>query len=123
MMVNRKRMMRRVFVMAGIIFSFLSVAILHAYAGNDSEETVLPKTAAGYHGSATVSGAIQTISYTTKPAKPIHTVDVCPGDTLLDIAAANMPEGENVRSYMYKIKKLNKLKNSSIQAGQILILP
>ncbi|MNC84087.1 Cell division suppressor protein YneA [compost metagenome] len=58
-----------------------------------------------------------------KIAKTIYTVDVCPGDTLWDIAVAHLPEGESVRSYINKIKKENGLKNADIRAGQILVLP
>lgn len=122
MKMRQNRLMRRVFIMAGIVFSLLSVAILHAYAGDETETVAASKAGSAYQGSSEASVAIQPVSY-KQQAKAVHTIDVCPGDTLWDIALANMPEGENVRSYIYKIKKVNGLKNSEIKSGQILILP
>lgn len=112
-------MMRRLIMMAGIVVSVLSVAILHAYAGNEPEDSA---SSQGYNASVAASLAVQTVSF-KQPAKTVYTVDVCPGDTLWEIAASHLPEGESVRSYINKIKKMNNLKNSDIRAGQILVLP
>jgi LysM repeat protein len=119
MKMSPNRLMRRLIMMAGIIVSVLSVAILHAYAGNESEEPALSQ---GYSATTAASLAVQTVAF-KQPSKTIYTVDVCPGDTLWGIAASHLPEGESVRSYINKIKKTNNLKNSEIRAGQILVLP
>lgn len=118
MKMNPNRLMRRLIMMAGIIVSLLSVAILHAYAGNEPEEAA----SQGYSSYLAASVAVQPVAY-KQPVKTIYTVDVCPGDTLWEIAAAHLPERESVRSYMNKIKKENGLKNADIRAGQILVLP
>lgn len=119
MKMNPNRLMRRLIMMAGVIVSLLSVAILHAYAGNEPEEVAASQ---GYSTYLAASVAVQPVAY-KQPVKTVYTVDVCPGDTLWEIAAAHLPEGESVRSYMNKIKKENGLKNADIRAGQILVLP
>lgn len=102
-----------VFVLFFIVVSFMSSALIHVYAGsgedsaNSTTAAVLPAVATG----SAPGPAAQT------------TVDVCPGDTLWNIAAAHLPEDESIRSYIYKLKKANSLKNSDIKAGQVLILP
>jgi len=48
---------------------------------------------------------------------------VLPGDTLWNIAEEHAPRGSNIRQYIQKLKRVNGLDGSSIQAGQILILP
>ncbi|WP_235960823.1 LysM peptidoglycan-binding domain-containing protein [Paenibacillus silvestris] len=45
------------------------------------------------------------------------------GDTLWDIAATHKKSGENIRSYIDKIKTKNHLTTSSLQEGQVLLLP
>jgi hypothetical protein len=44
------------------------------------------------------------------------------GDTLWEIAAIYSVNSD-IREYIYNIKKLNKLSNDTIYAGQILLLP
>ncbi|WP_438445762.1 LysM peptidoglycan-binding domain-containing protein [Gorillibacterium sp. sgz5001074] len=97
-----------------IMLSLMSGALLHAYAGSSDHQTA-----------AAVTGPSMTTQVTSLSAKMTvqETVDVCPGDTLWDIASSHLPKGENVRSYMNKIKKANNLKNTDLRAGQILILP
>lgn len=119
MKMNPNRLMRRLIMIAGIMISLLSVAILHAYAGNEQEDAAIPQ---GYGRYAATSASVQTVGY-KQPAKTVYTVDVCPGDTLWEIAASLLPEGESIRSYINKIKKANNLKSSEIRAGQILVLP
>ncbi|MFM9326757.1 LysM peptidoglycan-binding domain-containing protein [Paenibacillus mesotrionivorans] len=120
MKMSPNRLMRRLIMMAGIIVSVLSVAILHAYAGNEAEGE--PALSQGYRSSTAASLTVHTVAF-KQPSKTVYTVDVCPGDTLWGIAASHLPEGESVRSYINKIKKTNNLKNSDIRAGQILVLP
>lgn len=45
------------------------------------------------------------------------------GDTLWDIAAAHKKSGENIRSYIDKIKTKNHLTTSSLKEAQVLLLP
>jgi LysM repeat protein len=118
MVQTNKRMMRRVFLMLILTCVFMSGAILHAYAGVNTEES----------GESTAADAHQEVSYVSQSAPKTaavvsYTVDVCPGDTLWDIASAHMPKDGNIRSYINKIKKINNLKSSDIRAGQILVLP
>jgi Tfp pilus assembly protein FimV len=113
-----KRIVRLVFMVIVLSFIFTSGAILHAYAGGNAEDS---------SASSTPSVSAQADTSAASASKPspavIRTVDVCPGDTLWDIASLNMPKGGNIRSYINKIKKVNGLKNSDIRAGQILVLP
>lgn len=89
MKMSPNQLMRRLIMIAGVVISLLSVAILHAYAGNDPEEIAVSPA---YNGAVAASVAVQPVVY-KKIAKTIYTVDVCPGDTLWDIAAAHLPEG------------------------------
>ncbi|GIP32632.1 LysM peptidoglycan-binding domain-containing protein [Paenibacillus sp. J2TS4] len=50
-------------------------------------------------------------------------IDVAPGDTLWSIANKHAPEGEDVRAYLSKIKKMNQLKSVVLHEGQLLYLP
>jgi Tfp pilus assembly protein FimV len=113
-----KTMMKMVFFLVVIMVTLMSGALLHAYAGsgtNHSTVTVSQLPSNTHPATATIQ---------TKPVNVTkRTVDVCPGDTLWDIASSHMPDGENVRSYMNKIKKLNGMKNADLKSGQILILP
>lgn len=45
------------------------------------------------------------------------------GDTLWSIAEDYCPEGEDIRSFIYEIKKENSLKNSALDIGQQLLIP
>jgi hypothetical protein len=48
---------------------------------------------------------------------------VKPGDTLWSISEQRVEKGEDVRIYIQKLKKLNSLTSSALQAGQVLQLP
>lgn len=50
-------------------------------------------------------------------------VHVKPGDTLWSIAKDNNYGSKNTRSLVYDIKKYNKLKSSTIHAGDELVIP
>lgn len=51
------------------------------------------------------------------------TVYVTAGDTLWSICEENLPANEDLRSYIYKVKRLNKMETSNIYVGQEIILP
>jgi hypothetical protein len=53
----------------------------------------------------------------------VQRVEVHRGDTLWGIANKNLPDGENVRSYMNKLMKKNNLTGSALYEGQLLYLP
>jgi hypothetical protein len=52
-----------------------------------------------------------------------HTVYVAHGDTLWTIASEYKPDNQDIREYVYSIKKANHLLSSALQQGQTLILP
>jgi LysM repeat protein len=45
------------------------------------------------------------------------------GDTLWSIAREHKDKNQDIRSYIYKVKKLNNLETSIIYAGDVLALP
>lgn len=48
---------------------------------------------------------------------------VMQGDTLWDIAASVTEPGEDVRSTIAELRRLNALPTSSLDAGQVLLIP
>lgn len=50
-------------------------------------------------------------------------VIVMSGDTLWEIAVAHKPANQDTRIYVEKLKRINGLKTSSIQSGDVLLLP
>ena len=55
-------------------------------------------------------------------ADPIE-VTVKSGDSLWSIAEQYCPEGEDLRSFIYEIKKENSLSGSNLAIGQTLFVP
>jgi LysM repeat protein len=51
-----------------------------------------------------------------------RTVVVRPGDTLWSIAQDNVGNND-IRQYVYNLKKVNQLEDATIYAGQMLYLP
>lgn len=92
-------------VILGAVFSF--GAIVQAYAGE---------------GSVTVSTPIPSAQPLTKVSQHEKVV-IQSGDTLWGIAEAHKKKGENTRSYVEKLRSFNHLSNSSLQEGQVLLLP
>ena len=45
------------------------------------------------------------------------------GDTLWDIARANLPPRTDIRDFVYRIKKVNRLDSSLIKEGDYLLVP
>ncbi len=62
---------------------------------------------------------------TDQPGAPVptRTVQVHAGDTLWEIAGTMVEPSEDVRSVIGRIKDMNGLSSSSIQQGQVLLLP
>ncbi|WP_010494146.1 LysM peptidoglycan-binding domain-containing protein [Paenibacillus elgii] len=50
-------------------------------------------------------------------------VVVTQGDTLWSIASSHAAKGQDLREYVFQIRKLNNLKNVTIYEGQKLLLP
>lgn len=53
----------------------------------------------------------------------LETVVVMPGDTLWEIALSHKPDSRDTRAYIKEIKDVNGMAISSIQAGEVLLLP
>lgn len=50
-------------------------------------------------------------------------VTVRTGDSLWSIAEVHCPEDEDIRNFVYRIKKENSLKSSTLSIGQKLLIP
>ena len=92
-------------VILGTVFSF--GAIVQAYAGD---------------GTVTVSTPIASVQPSVKVTQHEKVV-IQSGDTLWEIADSHKKKGENTRSYIEKLKTFNHLSSSSLQEGQVLLLP
>jgi len=69
---------------------------------------------------------VQSVASVSTPAPATvteATVIVSAGDTLWGIASTYAEEGTDVRKIVYAIKKRNSLSGSSLQAGQVLVIP
>ncbi|WP_240419641.1 LysM peptidoglycan-binding domain-containing protein [Paenibacillus periandrae] len=63
-------------------------------------------------------------AYASSDHTPIeYTVEIVKGDTLWSIASKHAHKGQDVREYIYNLKKANGLKSSILQEGQTLRLP
>jgi LysM repeat protein len=89
-------------VILGAVFSF--GAMVQAYAGEG--ESV---------ASSKVTSAMK--------VKTHEQVVVQRGDTLWAIASSHMNKGGNIRSYIDQLYAINHLNASSLQEGQVLLLP
>ncbi|WP_436236951.1 LysM peptidoglycan-binding domain-containing protein [Paenibacillus sp. LjRoot153] len=92
-------------VILGTVFSF--GAIVQAYAGE---------------GTVTVSTPITSVQPSAK-SNQHEKIVIQSGDTLWGIADTHKKKGENTRSYVEKLKAFNHLTSSSLQEGQVLLLP
>jgi LysM repeat protein len=104
---KHKKVLRIIIVAALLLVAITCGALIHAFASTHVQMN---------EGSANVS-LLGTIAVETP------TVDVIKGDTLWSIANEYAPAKVSVSSYVRKIMKLNGLKNSAIQEGQLLLLP
>ncbi|MGF9916597.1 LysM peptidoglycan-binding domain-containing protein [Paenibacillus ehimensis] len=72
----------------------------------------------------TVSAWVGNDDAYAKGAAPAQSyVVVSQGDTLWSIASSHAAKGQDVREYVFQIKRLNNLKNVTIHEGQKLLLP
>lgn len=63
-------------------------------------------------------------AYASSDHTPIeYSVEIVNGDTLWSIASKHADKGQDVREYIYNLKKVNGLKSSILQEGQTLRLP
>lgn len=101
---STKTIIRFLFIalILGTVFSF--GAMVQAYAAASSPTSSLPNH-------------LETKTVVQKQ------VVIQAGDTLWDIAAAHKKSGENIRSYIDKIKTKNHLTTSSLKEAQVLLLP
>jgi LysM repeat protein len=107
---THKRIFRLGVLLILIAISFSFGALVQAYASNGSP------AAASETPSKAANSASTSDDYMKK-------VVVVTGDTLWGIAKQNAPEDQDIREYIYRIQKTNKLKSSVLHAGQTLILP
>ncbi len=68
---------------------------------------------------------ISVFSYKALTKKEIYykDIEIKNGQTLWEIAESEFGNNVDVRKYVYKIKKINNLKNSNIHPGQIIKIP
>lgn len=62
-------------------------------------------------------------AYSFDEKKEYRTITVSRGDTLWDLAKTCRSENEDLRYTIYRIRKINNLKTSSIFTGQVLKIP
>ncbi|UKS28994.1 LysM peptidoglycan-binding domain-containing protein [Paenibacillus sp. HWE-109] len=96
-------------IILGTVFSF--GAIVQAYAGDPAATTTSTSLAK--------QAVIREVSSIVVPEKIV----IQRGDTIWQIASLHKKNRENIRSYIDKIKAINHLTTSSLQEGQVLILP
>jgi hypothetical protein len=84
--------------------------------------TVLAVSAVSFF-SISFAGDDEAHAASASSAREAERMIVKPGDTLWSIAKSRTAEGEDLRAYIYKLKKVNGLKNANLQAGQTLVLP
>jgi LysM repeat protein len=106
---NHKKIFRLVVVVILLLIAITCVALIQAFA----------------RGNEPLNEGPSVISSTNKQALDVELikVDVEKGDTLWSIANQYAPNNVSVQSYIHKLKKVNGLKESSIQEGQMLVLP
>lgn len=52
-----------------------------------------------------------------------ETINVMQGDTLWNIAKENISENEDIRDYIYVIRKVNNLESANIHPGDQILIP
>ncbi|MCP3775655.1 LysM peptidoglycan-binding domain-containing protein [Paenibacillus sp. MZ04-78.2] len=73
---------------------------------------------------STVSAWVGNGNAHAKGVAPVQAyVVVHQGDTLWSIASSHAAKGQDLRAYVFQLRKLNNLKNVTIYEGQKLLLP
>ena len=67
--------------------------------------------------------AVNTIVPKAEDPSDFQYVTVCSGDTLWEIAEANLPEGSDIRSFVWELKQINRLETGEVYAKQVLRIP
>jgi LysM repeat protein len=104
---KHKRVLRIIIIGALLLIAITCGALIHAFASTHEQITV---------------GSSNLLALNVDELETLK-VDVVQGDTLWSIANEHAPANVSVSSYIHKIKKLNGIKNSTIQEGQMLLLP
>lgn len=69
------------------------------------------------------TGMVRVFASSSHDEIPMEQVIVSQGDTLWEIAVDYKPKDMDTRDYIHRIKKMNQLKTSEIEAGDVLSLP
>jgi LysM repeat protein len=104
---KHKKVIRFFIIAALLLVAITCGALIHAFASTHEQ----------------INESSANLSFSGTNVLETPTVDVIKGDTLWSIANEYAPAKVSVSSYVHKIKKLNGLKNSNIQEGQLLLLP
>jgi LysM repeat protein len=106
---THKRLIRIAVLLILITISYSLGALVHASASNA--------------GVSSAESSSEAVVQTSSSEASMKKVVVATGDTLWGIAKQNAPDGQDIREYVYRLQKVNKLKSSVLHAGQTLILP
>jgi LysM repeat protein len=109
---KHKKFLRIIVIGVLLIIAITCGTLIHAFASTHEQIN---------EGSSNIMD-LNAVALET-PKVNVPKVDVVQGDTLWSIANEYAPAKVSVSSYIHKIKKLNGLKNSTIQEGQMLLLP
>lgn len=105
-------------ICAAMLLCFFMGIVVHIITGSDEVQAASVQTA-----------TIATTSATTMSASPVSVqpekqqIIVGIGDTLWSIADSHAPKGQDIRTYIQKVKQANHLSSSALRAGQVLVLP
>ncbi|WP_158442412.1 LysM peptidoglycan-binding domain-containing protein [Paenibacillus pini] len=69
------------------------------------------------------TGVVRVFAVSSDDVRLDKKVVVVSGDTLWQIALTHKPEGMDTRAYINLIKRSNGMSSSSVNAGEVLILP
>jgi LysM repeat protein len=112
------RMIRLCLICAIMLVSFFMGIIVHAVSGGDEVQAASLQSESS---SSLQDSAVSTQTASLTPTK--QKIIVLEGDSLWTIADNHAPKGQDVRAYIQKLKQVNHLSSSALQAGQVLVLP
>ncbi|MEI7024342.1 LysM peptidoglycan-binding domain-containing protein [Paenibacillus sp. y28] len=117
---RNKHILKVIFFICMIGLSFLCGALVQAYgeSGEAQSDTVeqVQEEAPGEASDTDKNGH-------ATPHGHSKAVIVAAGDTLWSIAREYGPKDADIRESVYHLKRINKLKGSTITIGQTLVLP